>query len=74
MELYGICAEDFGEDLRKSGIVVDWMLLGSGGNFVIRYFKNLKGKEWSKAKTGMGKEEKVVHIIQDRVIFGYFCS
>lgn len=40
MELCGIwaCAKDFGEDLRKSGILVDWMLLQSGGNFVIRYF------------------------------------
>lgn len=32
---------DFGEDLRKKGFAVDWMFLGNGHDFVIRY-KNLE--------------------------------
>lgn len=42
---FAICVSDLGEELKKKDFAVDWTLLGSGDNFVIRYFKNLEGKK-----------------------------
>lgn len=41
---FTLVLSDLGEELKK-GLAVDWILLGSGGNFVTWYFKNLEGKK-----------------------------
>lgn len=45
--------------LERIKKVRHWMLLQSGGNFVIRYFKNLKGKKnGARLKLGWGKKKQ----------------
>lgn len=48
--------------LERIKKVRHWMLLQSGGNFVIRYFKNLKGKK-NGAKLSWKVDFKVVTLV-----------
>lgn len=69
------CISDLRKELKKKNLAVYWTLLRSVDNFVIQYFKNLEGKmNGARLKLCWVKEAAVVHIIQDRIFFGYFCD
>lgn len=55
---FGILLEDLGEDLRKLGLALDWMLSDSGDNYLTVYLNRSFYKEGRlKEKAVIGKVE-----------------